>query len=145
MINISLMSLPNDENNKLVAPEGMHLQIADDGSIISMPSQSQQTNNFEELENGLYKCTICNKEFVKKSYCKQHILAHSKKYKCTMCDSKFSHRNHLNQHMLCHKEKEAKCPVCNKLFTYKFNMVKHLKCHIKYTDKDGNIKYMNII
>ena len=61
-----------------------------------------------------YRCTICNKGFVKKSNAMHHRLTvHDKQrpFKCDMCKAAFGHRTHLTRHQVAlHGVGVAKAP-----------------------------------
>ncbi len=122
---------------------GMCFQLAEDGSIITVPYPDLKSIPENQTIDNNYKCNICNKTFVKKSYYKQHVISHMKKFECNICKCKFSHHHHLNQHMITHENPNSHvCHICNKTFTFKFNLNTHSKKHIKCYDKDGNIIYI---
>ena len=123
--------------------EGMCFQLSNDGSLYSLPYPDLKSIPEEQLEDGSYKCHVCDKTFVKKSYYKQHVMSHMKTYECTICLRKFSHSHHLNQHMITHENPNShECKICHRKFTFKFNLTTHMKKHIKCYDKYGNIKYL---
>ncbi len=126
------MDSNNETNHKLIKISG-HVQIDPD------------TNDIKIIEDdpNKYKCHICYKSFVKKSYWKQHVKSHISKFECNICHSKFTHNHHLNQHMKTHDNNIIhECHVCGMKMKYKFNMVKHMKTHIRYYDQEtGTTKY----
>ena len=127
------MESPNDTSNKIVKVSG-HIEFDPlTGKIILIKDDPNK-----------YKCNICYKSFVKKSYWKQHIISHTEKFECDICHSKFTHHHHLNQHMKTHDENiNHICEVCGKKMKYKFNMVKHMKTHIRSVNPvTGEIKYV---
>jgi hypothetical protein len=122
--------------------EGKYFQLTDDGKVISVPYPDLQSIPVNKLEDSSYMCHVCDKTFVKKSYYKQHVMSHMKQFECDICKHKFKHQHHLNQHMITHENPNShECNICHKKFTYKFNLNTHIKKHIKYTDKNGNVKY----
>ena len=106
--------------------------------------EPQFSFNFEPIiienkENNsyLYACSICNKSFARKDYCKRHMLSHENgnTFDCQMCNKKFTHKYHLTQHMNFHKEiRDYECNICSFTAKFKFNLVKHKKTHIRYYD-----------
>jgi hypothetical protein len=123
--------------------EGMYFQLADDGSVYTVPYPDLKSVPEHRQDDGSYLCHICEKTFVKKSYYKQHVMSHMKTFECTICLRKFSHHHHLNQHMITHENPNShECSICHKKFTYKFNLTTHMKRHIKCYDMDGNEKYL---
>jgi uncharacterized Zn-finger protein len=121
-----------EPRNKLVKVSG-HLEIDPDTGEIKLI----------EDDPNKYKCNICYKSFVKKSYWKQHVKSHTVKFECEICHNKFTHHHHLNQHMKTHDDSiNHICEVCGAKMKYKFNMVKHMKKHIRYYDQEtGEIQY----
>ncbi len=127
------MESPNDTSNNLVKVNG-HLEF---------DKYTGQVKLVVDDPNK-YRCNICYKSFVKKSYWKQHIKSHDEKFECEICHSKFTHHHHLNQHMKTHDDTiNHTCEICGRKMKYKFNMVKHMKTHIRYVDPvTGEIKYV---
>ncbi len=126
------MESTNDDSNNIVKVNG-HIEFDPlTGDIKLIPDDPNK-----------YKCNICYKSFVKKSYWKQHVKSHSEKFECEVCHSKFTHHHHLNQHMKTHDDSiNHICEVCGAKMKYKFNMVKHMKTHIRYYDQEtGTTKY----
>ena len=126
------MESSDDTSNNLVKVYG-HLEFDKDTGKLKLI----------EDDPNKYKCNICYKSFVKKSYWKQHIKSHIKKFECNVCHKNFTHNHHLNQHMKTHDDTINNiCKVCGVKTTYKFNMVKHMKTHIRYYYQEtGEIKY----
>lgn len=79
------------------------------------------------------QCTLCNREFSKKTYLIQHMRAvheHDKNQKCKTCGKKFKTEKILQQHMTKHlTEKPFKCVHCPKTFCHKFDMKRHELSH----------------
>ncbi len=139
-----------DENGEIVIK---HKTVKTE-NIENEPPQKKQNKDINEIINeilanepdeGPYKCTICNKSFLKKSYWKRHVLSHNEMFSCTICHRKFMHNHHLNQHMIIHRgPKEHECDICGFKVRFKFNLKKHRNIHIPYKDKNGEIKYITL-
>ena len=127
-----------DENGEIMLVSTMpKLQ-----TLITLDNNNNKDVNHDS--SGQYKCNICHKRFVKKSYCRRHELSHetTNLFNCNVCNKTFMHNNHLTQHMKLHKEKEHQCDLCGVKMYYKFNLDKHRKTHIVYTNKMGETKFL---
>ena len=80
----------------------------------------------------LYKCHICNKEFVLKTRLSRHLLTHDsiKKFECQVCDRRFSRKDDLVSHGRIHSgSKPYHCQKCNKSFRFSSNYHLHCRSH----------------
>ncbi len=147
-----------DENGNIIVKQRETLETIKQNNITNIeinkePEPKKQKTLADIIDdilsneplNSPYKCTICNNTFVKKSYWKEHVLAHDKKVACQTCGREFMHQTHLNQHMTIHKgPKEHECDICGFKVRFKFNLKKHRKIHIPYRDENDEIKYYTL-
>ena len=86
----------------------------------------------ENRQDSKPTCTVCNKQFRRQSYLKEHILIHTgeKLHQCNVCDKSFTLKGKLNRHMLTHTGKKSyKFTICNKGFTQRNHLMRHLPSH----------------
>uniref|UniRef100_A0A6P7HAI4 Early growth response protein 1-like n=1 Tax=Diabrotica virgifera virgifera TaxID=50390 RepID=A0A6P7HAI4_DIAVI len=89
---------------------------------LALTKEQQISVNTEEtiLENSIYKCKICSKQFNQAHSLKRHLKTHTaeKLYKCEICFKQFSQKGHLNGHLRLHTgERPYKCDICFKQFS----------------------------
>jgi len=89
----------------------------------------EQTAN----EDGVFKCTECNKDFSRICYLKQHNKTFhngEKPYKCTQCGKRFPVEVLYQEHLAKHAgDKPYKCEVCPKQFNHKTDLRRHMCLH----------------
>ena len=83
-----------------------------------------------------FKCTVCEKSFKTKQYCRHHQRSHlfGPEWKCGSCDKTFTHKCILKQHeqqMHAPDEDKILCPQCGKEFRSKTNLKQHMVVHDK--------------
>lgn len=77
-----------------------------------------------------YKCSYCEKSFLRKSGLIKHKIIHSaeRPYDCKICEKRFNLKSTLDSHMRIHTgEKPFKCHLCNRAFVIKSRLNYHLK------------------
>ena len=81
----------------------------------------------------MYKCELCDKEFVSKSGLLKHLNIHNniqEKLTCDICDKKLSYSK-LRRHKKTHDESWVEvCDICKKTIR-KRNIKEHVKRHDK--------------
>ncbi|XP_069684789.1 putative zinc finger protein 840 isoform X2 [Periplaneta americana] len=90
----------------------------------------------EEISAGVFKCTTCNKIFLKKRYLKQHIvrrhhipISHAV-YTCEVCSERFLSMRKLETHMKTHSlGHQFKCSSCGKTYSHSWLLDRHINIH----------------
>ncbi|KAM8827272.1 zinc finger protein 1035 [Synchiropus picturatus] len=85
----------------------------DDGTKESCDPSPSQVESAKEADLR-YKCTFCNKCFLKARSLRNHILTHNeaKPYRCKSCQSSFSRFDHLKVHQASCKVKKMRLEIC---------------------------------
>uniref|UniRef100_A0A8C5DM03 C2H2-type domain-containing protein n=1 Tax=Gouania willdenowi TaxID=441366 RepID=A0A8C5DM03_GOUWI len=107
---------------------------------IECKSSKTQISSFQQIFSKLkihpgekpFKCDLCSKCFIQKSYLRRHLRLHTreKPFKCDVCSKCFTHMANLQSHVVMHKEeKPFKCDVCSKCFARKSNLQSHVNMH----------------
>ena len=86
--------------------------------------------DYFEKRNGRFICKICGIEYVLRQKLKPHINVHTEKYKCTICDRVFVRKTSYDSHLLKHINGSCSvfsCEICGKGFKQKSNKNTHMK------------------
>ncbi|PRD25897.1 UNVERIFIED_CONTAM: zinc finger protein 84 [Trichonephila clavipes] len=86
------------------------------------------------IEEKIYQCIICKREFSLKRYLALHMRTHTgeKPFQCHVCKKKNSRKEHLTRHIRTHtKEKPYQCHVCKTKFSRKVSLTRHIRTHTK--------------
>lgn len=90
-----------------------------------------------------YKCTYCDKAFIKNSFLVNHVRRlHLKErnVKCKVCSEKFFDRQRLKMHMVKHVgERNFHCDICSKRFLWKRNLKAHIASHARNANAQTGI------
>ncbi|CAH1112707.1 unnamed protein product [Psylliodes chrysocephalus] len=95
-------------------------------------SKTQLVTHTTNTDVKLFCCSICSREFNRKSNLKQHLLIHSnqKPFICAICNKEFNLKSNLATHLIKHTNlKPFKCDICSKGFNHKSILQKHLLIH----------------
>ncbi|GJQ84897.1 putative zinc-finger protein C2H2 type [Trypoxylus dichotomus] len=88
----------------------------------------------------LFKCSHCEKRFIKKSYLAIHMKTHtnSKPFECHLCEKKFQRQYYLTVHLKTHsREKPFKCSYCQYACRCSYRLSVHIKhCHTEETTEN---------
>ncbi len=79
-----------------------------------------------------HQCKVCDKQFAKAHYLKQHIRVHTgeKTYKCKVCEKSYRQNSALTVHSRTHTgEKPFVCKVCGKSFDRSNTLTAHNRIH----------------
>lgn len=92
------------------------------------------------LGKGPYRCTDCEKVFLKWPQFKRHKSEHLdiKKFQCPLCSMSFNHEVNLKLHEMIHEAELSGCLEC-KLCPAKFSRLASLKSHIRVHEKEENL------
>ena len=89
--------------------------------------------NTSKLTNPkIYKCDLCEKEFLRMESHKYHQKVHSEErtYECDACNMKFKFKRDLRNHLQIHNRvKSFDCQTCKKKFYTKTNLKRHEMIH----------------
>lgn len=99
-------------------------------------------NTVDHGEEYCYKCSICSREFQRKSLMIRHLRTHTRPFQCDFCDKHFSRKDNLTRHQKQHtKDKSvAQCNLCSRKFQSSDRFAKHvLKHHQQLNEQIGNI------
>ena len=94
--------------------------------------------NFNQTQDGRYKCSQCSTTLSNIHNLKIHMNLHTGKYRCEPCKHNFSRTSQLNDHLATKshkdtvlKQKESNesiiCPLCKKQFPEKCQLQTHLQ------------------
>ena len=92
---------------------------------------------YSKLNNGLLRCNVCSKQFLKKKELKTHVQYNHLKYleKCHFCDfcpEFFITKRAIENHLLIHSENVFRCSYCKRRFQSKEGKETHQqKCRQK--------------
>ncbi|XP_035253777.1 zinc finger protein 570-like isoform X1 [Anguilla anguilla] len=114
--------------------DDLQMQCGDLNHHGDMNSENNMTRIFQKSISSSkpYKCTQCEKCFIRKSHFDIHLRIHSgeKPYSCIQCGKCFSKVYNLSTHQRIHTgEKPYKCTQCEKCFSTKSALTKHLRIH----------------
>lgn len=120
------------EENKRV--NGGKKPIKCDGRVktFSLQSSRKKYNRVRNTRKELFKCDICDKEFLYKSVLRIHMRKHSKEkpFKCNVCEKTFTRNSLLQGHKRKHTgERPFKCDDCNKTFLQQLYLQTHKRKH----------------
>ena len=92
------------------------------------------------IGKGPFRCTVCNKEFLKWPQFRRHKTEHldEKSFKCRLCPMTFNFEINFQLHCMVHEaEKDGvlQCQVC----PAKFSRLASLKSHLRAHEKDENL------
>ena len=94
-------------------------------------SQEKISTEYDQIENGLYKCRLCDYKPNYKSIIVRHMNKHKRKsYTCLQCQKVYQSQKGINDHiMLVHEPKTIPCedPLCTTMFSNKSALNKHMK------------------
>ncbi|GBP42727.1 PR domain zinc finger protein 5 [Eumeta japonica] len=83
------------------------------------------------IERPEYKCPICDKKYLTKSLCTNHVKnvhMKEKNHECDLCSMRFYTKSDKNRHRVTHTgEKNFVCTFCTNLFATKDSLRRHIK------------------
>ncbi|KAH8334478.1 hypothetical protein KR059_010567, partial [Drosophila kikkawai] len=96
-----------------------------------------------------YKCSQCQKSFLRKGNLQRHILTHTGKlpYQCSQCQKSLSKKLDLGNHMQRHTGEESyKCLRCQKSFLHSQNLrpYKCSECQRGFTQNEDLQRHIRI-
>lgn len=86
----------------------------------------------KHIEQNLYKCSFCGKEFLTEAlrYVHEQIHTQERPFKCEFCDKTFVTKLQRTMHEGSHsREHPHVCEVCNRGFCNRWNLKKHYRKH----------------
>ena len=95
-------------------------------SYKSLAALAHHKKKIHTVENVIYKCDLCEKNFYVKEFLKTHIkLMHEasndmRKFMCDLCDTlpPYATKSHLERHIkTVHEGLRFSCKICDKKFT----------------------------
>jgi len=95
-------------------------------------TRKSDLNKHSQIHNGekLYLCILCEKHFQTRDVLRLHMNLHSGKHKCTECGKCFDSKHNLTVHKRSHSgEKPFECFVCSKRFVKLTDLVRHNRTH----------------
>ena len=91
-------------------------------------SQGTMRNSTSAGEERRYKCSECDKTFLRGYNLNRHLLTHKEKqYHCDKCGKSFARSDVLKKHLLLHSA--LKCGTCNVTFETNQELVEHRGTH----------------
>lgn len=105
------------------------------------PVDANKVNMQSEQRELKYKCEVCGKAFMWKSYLKSHEISHSNErpYECEVCGKSFSQKSVITRHMeKLHNmtpkpkipiERKYNCELCSKVFLSRGYLNIHIRAH----------------
>uniref|UniRef100_A0A1B0D5J8 C2H2-type domain-containing protein n=1 Tax=Phlebotomus papatasi TaxID=29031 RepID=A0A1B0D5J8_PHLPP len=87
-----------------------------------------------------FECSVCQKNFGKKSVLNRHLLIHTgkKPFRCDICRQTFTQKSSLVVHKVIHTgDRPHQCPKCSLSFIQKTN----LQCHLKRLHSSESQKF----
>lgn len=100
--------------------------------IVFEPVQLTKTEETDGIQEILYRCDLCEKQFKDLSMLERHLRLHleGKLFNCTVCHKVFNYKGLLKRHMVVHtKLKPYECHQCHKKFTQSNDLKIHLRLH----------------
>lgn len=85
-------------------------------------------------EGKRFRCEVCGKKFMYKSWLQDHTRGHTKEkpFSCGVCGKLFTWKTDLMKHTRTHtKEKPYICQTCDKSFSEKGTLMCHIRVHTK--------------
>lgn len=104
-----------------------------DDLLTPMKTSDDNKSSSIKSDDGLFRCQVCNKEFLNRNHLNRHAIIHSgvKPFKCDQCDKGFYRMEHLQRHVIVHTGiRPYKCNFCDKSFFQVGDQMKHLMTHI---------------
>lgn len=81
-----------------------------------------------ELENVIYTCNKCSKQFTKHNKYLRHLGAHENlSLECSICKKLFGNQELLDKHKA--KHEKTTCLICNKHFEKETELLEHMVMH----------------
>ncbi|XP_060576624.1 zinc finger protein 37-like [Ruditapes philippinarum] len=109
-----------------------HPLVREDYGISFRGKGSLFKHEQSHTDENSYICNVCQKEFMCRSYLRNHMRVHDeRKFVCNYCFKCFKQKAHLQKHIKCvhDKIKDHVCAICNKGFSMRGQLILHERTH----------------
>ncbi|XP_068132191.1 zinc finger protein 572-like isoform X1 [Hyperolius riggenbachi] len=123
---------PDKDLNGILDNVGIIQTIVKDDHKPPSSEDCQSELPLHSLSEKLYECTVCGKNFTKKSHLQSHRRVHSgiRPFACLDCGKRFTSNSTLVDHQRIHTgEKPFVCSECGRCFTKNSNLIDHQRTH----------------
>ena len=98
--------------------------------IRGAPNHYHEDSLKNQMSQGNYACTFCDKIFTNTYHLNSHLVTHTgeRSFACPLCDKSFGRRSTLRAHMTTHsKTSNFMCPVCEKACNDNNSLEEHIR------------------